>query len=118
MTSGASTLPFSTSQLKRAPISARSPYSSQQMRDGSPWKGTFSCACRIQRPSDSFSGNASSTAASVAAMSSGLPERAAQRNGPAPLQKSGRMKAGTNPGMSNASVMPRWSATCPRRLLP
>ena len=32
--------------------------------------------------------------------------------------ESGRMKAGTKPGKSNASFMPRRSATCPRRLLP
>ena len=42
MTIGAFTFPFFTSQLKRRPISARSPYSSQQIRAGSPWKWTFS----------------------------------------------------------------------------
>ena len=76
--------PSCTSQLNRWPISARSPYSSQQIRAGSPWKWIFSRACRIQRASDSLSGNVSSTAWSVTAMSAGSPERAAQRNGPAP----------------------------------
>ena len=118
ITRGAATLPCRTSQLNRSPISARSPYSSQQIRAGSPWKRTRSLACRIQRASDSLAGKVSSTARSVVAMSAGSPESAAQRNGPAPLQKRGRMYAGTNPGMSNASAIPRWSATCPRRLLP
>ena len=35
-------------------------------------------------------------------MSAGSPESAAQRNGPLPSQKSGRMYSGTKPGMSNA----------------
>ena len=39
-------------------------------------------------------------------MSDGSPERAAQRNGPFPSQKSGRMKAGTKPGKSKASATP------------
>ena len=98
MTIGACTLPFCTSQLNRSPISARSPYSSQQIRAGSPWKWIFSRACRIQRPSDSLSGNVSSTARSVTAMSAASPESAAQRKGPAPRQKSGRMYSGTKPG--------------------
>ena len=37
-------------------------------------------------------------------MSSGFPESAAQRNGPLPVQKSGRMYSGTKPGMSKASA--------------
>ena len=41
ITIGARTLPFFTSQLNRSPISARSPYSSQQIRAGSPWKCTL-----------------------------------------------------------------------------
>ena len=45
-------------------------------------------------------------ASSVAAMSAGSPESAAQRNGPLPSQKSGRMYSGTKPGMSNASATP------------
>ena len=118
MTMGAFTLPFFTSQLNRWPISARSPYSSQQIRAGRPWKCTFSRAFSIQRARSAFSGKVSSTASSVTAMSRGSPESAAQRNGPAPRQKSGRMNSGTKPGISNASLMPRWSATCPRRLLP
>ena len=39
----------------------------------------------------SLSGNRSRTARSVAAMSAGSPESAAQRNGPLPSQNSGRM---------------------------
>ena len=61
------------------------------MRAGRPWKCTLSCASRIQRASDSFSGNRSSTAWSVRAMSFGSPDSAAQRNGPLPSQNSGRM---------------------------
>ena len=61
------------------------------MRDGSPWKATFSRASRIQRARVSFSGNSSSTASSVAAMSAGSPDSAAHRNGPLPSQNSGRM---------------------------
>ena len=41
-------------------------------------------------------------ARSVAAMSAGSPDSAAQRNGPLPSQKSGRMYAGTKPGNSKA----------------
>ena len=62
ITIGARTFPCFTSQLNRRPISARSPYSSQQMRAGSPWNCTRSCACRIQRARASFRGNVSSTA--------------------------------------------------------
>ena len=98
MTIGARTLPCFTSQLNRSPISARSPYSSQQIRAGRPWNWTRSCACRIQRARLSFSGNVSSTARSVTAMSAGSPDSAAQRNGPAPRQNSGRMNAGHEAG--------------------
>ena len=52
--------------------------------------------------SRSLSGNSSRIALSVAAMSAGSPDSAAQRNGPLPSQNSGRMYAGTNPGNSNA----------------
>ena len=60
MTIGAFTLPCFTSQLKRRPSSARSPYSSQQIRAGRPWKWTFSRAWAIHRVSGSFPGNVSS----------------------------------------------------------
>ncbi len=70
---------------------ARSPYSSQQMRQGSPWNATFSPAMRSQRATISLSGKASSRAASVAAMSAGSPLSAAQRKGPLPRQNSGRI---------------------------
>ena len=56
----------------------------------------------IHLRSRSLSGNSSRIARSVAAMSAGSPDSAAQRNGPLPSQKSGRMYAGTNPGNSNA----------------
>ena len=46
----------------------------------------------------SSSGNSSSTARSVAAMSAGSPDRATHRNGPLPSQNSGRMYAGRKPG--------------------
>ncbi len=61
------------------------------MRAGRPWNWTFSAAIFSQRVSVSCSGNSSSTALSVAAMSAGSPESAAQRNGPLPSQNSGRM---------------------------
>ena len=56
------------------------------MRAGSPWKATRSPARWIQRARPSSSGNSSSTARSVAAMSAGSPDRATQRNGPLPSQ--------------------------------
>ena len=43
------------------------------------------------------------------AMSAGSPDSAAQRNGPLPSQKSGRMYSGTNPGISKASSTPAFS---------
>ncbi len=61
------------------------------IRAGRPWNATRSPASRIQRASCSSSGNSSSTARSVAAMSAGSPESATQRNGPLPSQNSGRM---------------------------
>ena len=61
------------------------------MRAGSPWNAMRSPAIRIQRARLSSSGNSSSTARSVAAMSSGSPDSATQRNGPFPSQNSGRM---------------------------
>jgi len=77
--------------LKRRPASARSPYPSQQIRAGSPWKATRSPASRIQRASGSSSGKRSSTARSVAAMSAGSPDSATHRKGPLPSQNNGRM---------------------------
>ncbi len=61
------------------------------MRQGRPWKWTFSPAILIQRVTISLSGKASSRAASVTAMSCGSPLSAAQRKGPLPRQNSGRM---------------------------
>ena len=87
------------------------------MRAGSPWKCTRCCASGIQRCSDRFSGNSSSTALSVFAMSDASPLSAAQRNGPLPSANSGRMYAGTNPGNANASAYPAASASV-RMLLP
>ena len=72
------------------------------MRAGSPWKCTRSPAMVIHLRSRSLSGNSSRIARSVLRMSSGLPDSAAQRNGPLPSQNSGRMYAGTKPGNSNA----------------
>ena len=77
--------------LKRSPARLRSPYPSQQILAGRPWNWTRSPAIRIQRASCSFLGKSSRMARSVAAMSAGSPERAAQRNGPLPSQKSGLM---------------------------
>ncbi len=53
----------------------------------------------------------------MAAMSAGSPDRATQRNGPLPSQKSGRMNAGTKPGKPKASRTPAWSASV-RMLFP
>ena len=47
----------------------------------------------------------------------GIAGERAQRNGPLPSQKSGRMYAGTKPGMSNAFATPAFCASA-RRLLP
>ena len=63
ITIGAATLPFRTSQLNRRPISARSPYSSQQIRAGSPWKWTFSGPAGSSGPATPSPGKVSSTAA-------------------------------------------------------
>ena len=76
------------------------------MRAGRPWNLTFSPAIRIQRARGSLSGNSSSTARSVAAMSAGSPETATHRKGPLPAQKSGRTYAGTKPGKSKARAQP------------
>ena len=91
ITIGAVMRPEATMSLNRAPMRARSPRPSQQMRAGRPWNATRSDAMRIQRASGSLSGNSSSTARSVAPMSAGSPDRATHRNGPLPSQKSGRM---------------------------
>ena len=98
ITSGAVTSPERTSSLNRSPARCRSPYPIQQMRAGRPWNAIRSCAPSSQRCSLTLSGNSSRIAASVAAMSSGLPDSAAQRNGPMPRQNSGRTYAGTKPG--------------------
>ncbi len=91
ITIGAEIRPSRTASFIASPNLARSPYFSQQMRDGSPWNVTCRRASLIQRTSASFSGNSSSMRSSVTAMSSGSPERAIQRNGPLPSQNSGRM---------------------------
>ena len=44
-------------------------------------------------------------------MSCGSPDNAAQRNGPLPSQKSGRMYSGTKPGIRNASATPASTAS-------
>jgi hypothetical protein len=102
MTIGAEMSPRATRSLKSAPALSRSPYPSQQIRAGSPWKAIFSRAPRIHFWRRSLSGKSFMTAWSVTSMSLGSPESAAHRNGPLPSQKSGRMYAGTKPGNSNA----------------
>src|ERR1700689_4708581 len=98
ITIGAFSSPEATIRLKRSPSRARSPYPSQQIRAGSPWNAIRSPAAAIHRANGSSSGNSSSTARSVAAMSAGSPDSATQRNGPRPSQNNGRTYAGTNPG--------------------
>lgn len=117
ITTGAESSPEATMSLNRTPALSRSPWPSQQIRAGRPWKATRSPASLIQRASDSFSGNRSRMARSVAAMSAGSPESAAHRNGPLPSQNNGRMYAGTNPGKSKARWYPP-SCASPRIELP
>jgi hypothetical protein len=66
------------------PARWRSPYPSQQMREGSPWNATFSPGVVIHRVRCLLSGNRSRIARSVVAMSFGSPDSAAHRNGPSP----------------------------------
>ena len=61
---------------------------------------------RIHLRRCSLAGNSESTASSVARMSAGSPDSAAQRNGPFPSANSGRMYAGTKPGNANARPKP------------
>ena len=102
ITTGAFSSPEATISLNFRPARWRSPYPSQQIRAGRPWNCTRSPAMVIHFRSRSLSGNSSRIARSVAAMSAGSPDSAAQRNGPLPSQNSGRMYAGTKPGNSNA----------------
>src|ERR1700689_4372925 len=95
---GAFSSPGAPTRWRRGPSRARSPYPSQQIRAGSPWNAIRSPAAAIHRANGSSSGNSSSTARSVAAMSAGSPDSATQRNGPRPSQNNGRTYAGTNPG--------------------
>ena len=91
MTMGAATSPRATMSLNFSPATSRSPWPSQQIRAGRPWKAILSRAPRIHFCRRSLSGKRSMTAASVAWMSCGSPESATQRNGPLPSQNSGRM---------------------------
>src|SRR5947209_20309894 len=91
ITIGADSAPDATMSLNRTPARSRSPYPSQQILAGRPWNATFSDAARIHRPRWSLSGNSDSTASSVAWMSAGSPDSAAQRNGPFPSANSGLM---------------------------
>src|SRR6266852_2863943 len=106
ITIGAFNSPFATRSFSANPNLSRSPYPSQQIREGNPWNFTFFCAIVIHRFRCSFSGNISSTNRSVRAMSDASPESAAQRNGPFPSQNSGRIYAGTNPGNPYAFFTP------------
>src|SRR5512146_1107580 len=117
ITIGADNSPRATRSFSATPKRARSPCPSQQIRAGSPWNATRSCAIRIQRPRCWLSGNNSSTRRSVRRRSAGSPDSATQRNGPFPSQNSGRMYSGTNPGISNASPTPASAATV-RMLFP
>ena len=65
MTMGAFTLPLATISLNFKPALARSPYPSQQMREGNPWNGTFSRAIFSQRWRCASSGKSSMMASSV-----------------------------------------------------
>ena len=78
------------------------------MRAGRPWNATRSRASRIQRAQRRRPRETSRERRAVGRGRGprGSPERTAQRNGPLPSQKSGRMYSGTNPGMSNASSTP------------
>src|SRR5215211_7467628 len=91
ITTGALTRPARTSSLIARPARARSPSPSQQIRAGSPWNATRSGASSSQRWSRMSSGKSVRSISSIAAMSAGSPDSAAQRNGPMPRQKSGRI---------------------------
>ena len=91
ITTGADTSPSRTSRLNSSPALARSPWPSQQMREGSPWKAIRSGAIASQRCSSGSSGNESISARSMRWISAGSPDSAAQRKGPAPTANSGRM---------------------------
>jgi hypothetical protein len=97
--------PSATISLNRSPAGRvrRSP--SQQMRAGSPWNATRSPARRIQRASDSFSGKRSRMARSVAAMSAGSPDSAAQRNGPLALAEQRADVRRHEPGNANGPLV-------------
>ena len=117
MTMGALSSPVRTISLKARPRRWRWPRPTQQMRAGRPWKAMRSLAMSSQLCRCGSSGISSFTLASVRAMSSGSPESAAQRKGPMPRQKSGRMQAGTKPGKAKARSKPSSSAIW-RMLLP
>ena len=77
------------------------------MRAGSPCDFTRSRASVIQRRERLVLGErAQHGVVGDARGRSGSPESTAQRNGPLPSQKSGRMYAGTKPGKSKASSTP------------
>ncbi len=65
---------------------------------GQALEGNLLAAISIHRLRCSFSGKSSRIALSVAAMSLGSPDSAAQRNGPRPSSNSGRMYAGRSRG--------------------
>jgi hypothetical protein len=91
MTTGAETVPFRTSSLIANPARARSPKPSQQIRAGNPWNAIRSGASCSHLCSIASSGNNRRNSSSIAAMSAGSPDSAAQRNGPIPRQKSERI---------------------------
>ena len=91
MTIGALISPVATSSLNRTPgpvaLAVAEPADpGRQALEGDLLPGRANPA-----GSGSLSGNRSSTARSVASMSVGSPDSAAQRNGPLPSQNSGRM---------------------------
>src|SRR6266487_5926563 len=97
---GAFTFPVRTNSLNARPAFSLSPTPNQHIRAGNPWNAIFSFASFNQPCNDLFSGNMLAITSSVSAISFGSPLNVAQRKGPLPSQKSGRIYAGTKPGKS------------------
>ena len=92
MTIGRLELARATMSLNRSPAWSRSPYPSQQMRAGRPWKRTFSRG-QPDPPGQRLVVGEQLEDGPVGGgdVLAGSPDSAAQRNGPLPSQNSGRM---------------------------
>ena len=91
MTTGAVSSPLRHHIVEGKAERSRSPSPTQQMRAGKPWNLIRSLRHVQPAMEVRVGGEHLLHVASVAGMSSGLPESAAQRKGPTPRQKSGRI---------------------------